>query len=179
MTPTDERTGRVVPLHRPPVRQSTLVRCSVDVAFHGFVHTIGAWWPLQAMSVGRDRVRDVTIEEQVGGRVYETWDDATTVDWGELVAWEPPDRFVMTWCSTPGPTEVELTFTALGPSITRVSVEHRGWERLTDEQLREDCAAPGGYSSGAYSKGWAHVLTRFATTIETDPSPHPERNTSS
>ena len=73
---------------------------------------------------------------------------------------------------TPEPTEVELTFAARGPTLTRASVEHRGWEALTEEQLREDCAAPGGYSSGAYSKGWADVLATFAATIGTERPAH-------
>jgi hypothetical protein len=32
---------------------------------------------------------------------------------------------------------------AVTSELTRVAVEHRGWETLDDEQLREDCAAPG------------------------------------
>jgi hypothetical protein len=72
-------------------------------------------------------VRDVTIEQRLGGRVYETWDDGTTVDW---------------------------------------AVEHRGWEALTEEQLREDCAAPGGYRSGAYAAGWTRVLELSAAAVE-------------
>ncbi len=111
-------------------------------------------------------MRDVTVEPRRGGRVYETWDDGSTVAWGELVTWEPPQRFVMTWTSTPAPTEVELTFTALGPRLTRVAVEHRGWEALSDAQLSADCAMPGGYRSGVYVRGWHHILTRFAAAAE-------------
>ena len=153
-------------LGRPPVRQSTIVRSDVDHAFEAFVRLIGRWWPVEPLSVGRDRVRDVTVDQRLGGRIYETWDDGTTVDWGEVLVWEPPGRFVMSWVHTPAPTEVELTFTALGPALTRVAVEHRGWEHLTEEQLREDCAAPGGYRSGAYSGGWVLALERFARAVE-------------
>ena len=64
-----------------------------------------------------------------------------------------------------GDPEVELSFTALGPALTRVAVEHRGWEWLTEEQLSEDCAAPGGYASGAYSTGWALVLDCFVASL--------------
>jgi hypothetical protein len=160
--------GTLLPLRRPPVRASTLVRSDVDHTFDVFVRTVSSWWPLQPMSFGRERVRDVTFETVAGGRVYETWDDGTTVEWGELAVWAPPTRFVMSWRGTPEPTEVELTFTALGPTLTRVSVEHRGWEALTEAQLREDCAAPGGYSSGAYFRGWTNVLATFAATIEVE-----------
>lgn len=159
------RRPAVTALRRPPVRQSTLVRSDLRHTFDTFVNTIGAWWPARHFSAGRDRVRDVTMERRHGGRVYETWDDGTEVDWGTLIAWEPPQRFAMTWTGTPAATEVELTFAALGPALTRVAVEHRGWEALTDEQLAEDCALPGGYSGGAYSDGWATILACLAGAI--------------
>ena len=84
---------------------------------------------------------------------------------GPVLVWEPPARFVMTWNMAAAVTEVELTFTELGPALTRVAVEHRGWERLTDEQLAEDCALPGGYLGGAYRAGWERILGRFAAAI--------------
>lgn len=133
--------------------------------FGTFVTKIGAWWPVQPFSAGRDRVREVTVEQRRGGRVYEIWDDGTEVAWGTLIVWEPPERFVMTWTGTPAATEVELTFTALGPGLTQVTVEHRGWDALTDEQLATDCALPGGYTSGAYATGWATILARLAEMI--------------
>jgi Activator of Hsp90 ATPase homolog 1-like protein len=155
----------VTALRRPPVRQSTLVRASAQHTFHTFVTTIGTWWPVQPFSAGKDRVRDVTIEQRPGGRVYETWDDGTEVAWGTVTAWEPPIRFVMTWALTPAATEVEFTFAVLGPALTRVMVEHRGWDALSAEQLGEDCALPGGYRSGAYSTGWATILQRLAEAM--------------
>lgn len=167
MTGAEERGGGhvVTVLRRPPVRQSTLVHAGIDHTFSTFVTTVGTWWPVQPFSAGKDRVRTVTIEPLPGGQVYETWDDGTEVGWGTVTAWEPPGRFVMTWTGTPAPTEVEFTFTALGPALTKVAVEHRGWEALTDEQLSKDCALPGGYNSGAYSAGWAAILNRLATAM--------------
>ena len=167
MTASDEQAGRsgVTALRRPPVRQAVLVRASLQHTFVSFVTTIGAWWPVQPFSAGKDRVRDVTVEQQLGGRIYEMWDDGTEVDWGTVTAWEPPRRFVMTWTGTPVATEVEFTFAALGPALTRVAVEHRGWEALTDEQLAEDCALPGGYSSGAYAAGWTTILQALADSL--------------
>ncbi len=164
MSPTrEEPATHVAMLRRPPVRQSTMVRSDVRHTFDVFTATMGIWWPVDPFSAGKDRVRDITVQPRAGGRVYETWDDGTEVDWGELLAWEPPARFVMTWTGTPVPTEVELSFAALGPALTRVTVEHRGWEALTDEQLAQDCALPGGYASGGYSAGWTRILDRFAT----------------
>lgn len=156
----------VVALRRPPIRQSTTVRSSREHTFDVFVSTIGQWWPLQPYSAGRERVRAVHVEPRVEGRVYEQWDDGTECDWGRLLAWEPPGRLVMTWEMTPAPTEVELTFTALGPSLTRVAVEHRGWEALTDAQLGADCARPGGYVGGAFVRGWEEILGRLVGAAE-------------
>src|SRR5215468_3766732 len=121
MTMANEPAERpvVTALRRPPVRQSTLVRAGAGHTFTSFVTTIGAWWPVQPFSAGKDRVRDVTVEQRLGGRIYETWDNGTEVDWGTVTAWEPPERFVMTWTGTPAATEVEFTFAALGPGLTR------------------------------------------------------------
>jgi hypothetical protein len=143
-----------------------VVRSDVTHTFDTFVRTIGAWWPVQPFSRGQDRVRDVTFERRRGGRIYETWLDGTEMSWGEVIAWEPPNRFTMTWHVTPATTEVELTFKALGPTLTRVAVEHRGWEALSDEQLRAACALPGGYSGGAFAQGWATILGKLAEATE-------------
>jgi uncharacterized protein YndB with AHSA1/START domain len=163
---TGDRPGRpagtVTALRRPPVRQSIVVRSGRRHTFDTFVRTIGAWWPVTPFSAGRDRVRDVTFERHEGGRVYETWQDGTEVAWGRVLAWAPPERFVMSWNMTSVATEVELAFAELGPQLTRVAVEHRGWERLTEEQLARDCALPGGYLGGAYREGWARILSRLA-----------------
>ena len=158
--------GEVVVLLRPPVRQMALVRAGRQHTFDTFVDTIGVWWPVNPFSAGKDRVRNVSIHKRVGGRVYETWDDGTEADWGEVLAWSPPERFAMTWAIGTVQTEVELMFTELGPALTRVSVVHSGWEKLSDEQLAKDCALPGGYLSGAFDKGWATILGRLASAAE-------------
>ena len=82
----DPAQAPVIPLRRPPVRQSTVVRSDREHTFGVFVRTIGVWWPVNPFSAGKDRVRDVTIEPRTGGRVYETWRDGTEVTWGELLA---------------------------------------------------------------------------------------------
>lgn len=155
------------PVEPPPIRRATTVRSDVAHTFTVFVREIGTWWPT-AISVGRERVRTVTVERRAGGRVHETWHDGTTVEWGRLLVWEPPHRFVMSWECTPAPTEVELTFAALGPALTRVAVEHRGWEALSAAQLREDCALPGGYAAGSFATGWTTILDALARAVGTD-----------
>ena len=48
----------------------------------------------------------------------------------------PATPFHHDWLCTPAPHRVELTFTALGPALTRVAVEHRGWEALSRRPAR-------------------------------------------
>jgi Activator of Hsp90 ATPase homolog 1-like protein len=155
-------------LARPPIRQATLVRSDVEHTFAVFIREIGTWWPTPTISAGRDQVRTVTVEPHHGGRVYETWHDDTTVEWGRLLIWDPPRRFTMSWFCTPAPTEVELTFTPLGPALTRVAVEHRGWEALSEAQLRDDCALPGGYAAGSFATGWTRILAALTNAAETE-----------
>ncbi|HEY4226584.1 MAG TPA: SRPBCC domain-containing protein [Pseudolysinimonas sp.] len=161
-----EPSTTVIPLARPPIRQSIVVRQLREATFATFVRRIGDWWPLTPFSSGTDRVVRVEFEEHVGGRIYEIWDDGTERDWGQVLEWRPPERFVMTWNITGEPTDVELRFTDLDDGSTRVDLEHRGWERLTEAQLGEDCALPGGYLGGSFTRGWATILRRFVAATE-------------
>ncbi len=151
------------PLRRPPIRQSTLVRSNVEHTFDAFVGRIGEWWPVRPYSIGQDRVVGATFERAEGGRVYETLDDGHEVTWGHVLEWNPPLGFTMTWELLSAVTEVQLTFRPLGPSLTRVEVEHRGWERLSEADMATVTAVPGGYDAG-----WANVLSAFAAHVGPD-----------
>ncbi|MBO3750879.1 SRPBCC family protein [Streptosporangiaceae bacterium NEAU-GS5] len=156
----------------PPIRRSVLVRSDRAHVFEVFVGELGQWWPTMSHSLGGDRLAKVTVERHEGGRVYETWDDGTECVWGEVLLWEPPERYAMTWESTRydhgaddlklspegAATEVELRFLELGPALTRVELEHRGWERLSP-------ALAARYPS-SYSSGWASILDRLVAYAE-------------
>jgi hypothetical protein len=161
MHPLSEPHAALSRLQRPPIRQSVLVRSDIGHTFSTFVRTIGSWWPLALYSTGKEAVRDVRVEEHAGGRISEIWEDGTVVVWGELLRWEPPQGFLMTWTGTPVTTEVEFTFVALGPTLTRVTVEHRGWESLSDAQWDQACPKPGGYV-----EGWQRILGAFLAATE-------------
>jgi hypothetical protein len=152
-------TGEVLAFERPPVRQSVLIGSTVEHTFEVFVREIAAWWPLDPFSFGgRSRIQTVSVDRRIGGRVVEHWYDGSERDWGTVLDWRAPAGFTMTWNVTGEPTEVELRFSAVGPARTRVEVEHRGWEKLDEEQLAAACALPGGYSGGAFAQGWATIL---------------------
>lgn len=144
-----------------PIRQATMVRSGREHTFEVFVRRIGDWWPTRPFSQGQDRVVEVHVEPELGGRVYETWDDGSEVDWGRVIGWDPPARFAMTWEVLPAVTEVEIRFLELGPALTRVELEHRGWERLTAEQIVACTTVEGGYR-----EGWRIILGRLAALSE-------------
>lgn len=141
-----------------PVLRSVVVGCGVEQAFTTFTGRIGAWWPLPTHSVGGERCGGVAFE---GERLVERGVDGAEQVWGEVLAWEPPHRLVVTW--HPGrpaddASEVEVRFSADGPS-TRVDLEHRGWERFGEDAARR---RRGYVGPGA----WGSVLDHFADVAE-------------
>ncbi len=98
------------------------------------------------------------------GRLVERAVDGTESVWGEVLAWEPPHRLVLTW--HPGgdatvASEVEVRFAPDGDG-TRVELEHRGWEPFGAEaaSVRRRYVGPG---------AWGHVLDHFADVAEPRP----------
>ena len=115
-----------------PLLKSVVVKRPVEDAFALFTTRMGSWWPADTHSVGREKVTGVVFETRLDGRVYETTTDGEEYDWGRVLVWEPPRRFVMSWKPSPhspAATEVEVRFTSEGDH-TRVELEHRDWERL-------------------------------------------------
>ncbi|MDG6106339.1 SRPBCC domain-containing protein [Dactylosporangium aurantiacum] len=163
---TTGEPDKVVPLRgRAPIRQTIVIRSDIEHTFTVFTRDIGRWWPTQPFSLGTGKVVDVRLDGRPGGRVYELWADGTEVDWGEILVWEPPARFAMTWTTLPVVTEVELHFRALGPAVTRVELEHRGWDRLSTEQLAAVVDMSAQY--GGYEGGWTRILAELRTAAET------------
>jgi uncharacterized protein YndB with AHSA1/START domain len=140
----------------PPVEKSIHVPCAPDRAFQAFTAEIGQWWPLSTHSVGWDQARGVTIEPRIGGRVFETDATGGESDWGQVLEWAPPHRFVMSW--HPGRAaesgqRVELSFTTDGGG-TRVTLLHRGWESLGADAAKV---------RDSYDSGWGSVFAgRYA-----------------
>jgi uncharacterized protein YndB with AHSA1/START domain len=138
------------------VRESVLAELSLEHAFGLFTDGINQWWPLEeGYSFGGDRAREVHLEPWVGGRLYERWADGEEFQTGRVLECDRPHRIVFTWRDKHerGETEVEVGFTPEGDG-TRVTVEHRGFERL----------GPGGEDLAArYAGGWPRVLQAFTS----------------
>ncbi len=137
-----------------PVSKTLVVGCSPERAFEVFTREIGTWWPTGTHSIGGEKVTDVVFEEQVGGRIFERHSDGGEGEWGRVLAWDPPSRFVMSWY--PGhdasrATELEVRFAADGDGA-RVELEHRGWEILGDGAAE---------MRGNYDSGWDQVISHY------------------
>ena len=115
-----------------PLRVTFDVACPPDVAFAVWTSGIDAWWPADHTASG-EADATVTLEQRLGGRLFERTAAGIEHEWGEITAWEPPNRFAYLWHlrrDRADATEVEIRFTPLGEAGTRVEIVHRGWERL-------------------------------------------------
>ncbi|BDC48184.1 hypothetical protein F183_A05000 [Bryobacterales bacterium F-183] len=112
-----------------PVRKSVIVASSRRKAFDVFTAGFDTWWP-RSHHIGNAPMLAAYIEGRPGGRCYTTQTDGTESDWGEVVLWDPPHRFVMAWKITADwkyqpdvaqSSEVEVTFTD-GETVARASI---------------------------------------------------------
>jgi uncharacterized protein YndB with AHSA1/START domain len=138
------------------IHKSLVVKCSPERAFQVFTEEIGSWWPLQRYSIGQEKITEVVFEQKVGGRIFERHSDGGEGEWGRVLEWDPPSRFVMSWY--PGSdaseaTELEVRFAAEGDGA-RVELEHRGWERFGDKAAEH---------RSRYDSGWPAVLAEYET----------------
>jgi uncharacterized protein YndB with AHSA1/START domain len=136
------------------VREEVRVERSPAEAFRLFTAGIGEWWPLEeGYSFGGDRAKEIHLEARTGGRLYERFVDGDELQVGRVMACDPPHRIVFTWKSPrwSGETEVEVSFSQEGEQ-TRVSVEHRGFERIGP-------AAEA--ATRQYGGGWPRILRAF------------------
>jgi uncharacterized protein YndB with AHSA1/START domain len=149
-----------------PIRASVRVNTDPDRAFRVFTDHLDTWWPLEIHSRAVDefegegvKAERVVFEGRVGGRVLEHLSDGRVLPWAEVLAWDPPTRFVLAWKpnSTPlPPTELEVRFTPEDGG-TLVELEHRGWEVLGEiaEQTR-----------AGYGGGWLKTLELYEQAIQ-------------
>ena len=144
-----------------PIRRSVTVRRTPADAFRVFTERVVDWWPIGTHSVAASyrtgqgvTVTGILLEPRVGGRFIEQMSDGAEADWGTVAVWDPPNRVLIDWRvnpNSPAPTQMDFTFTEVEPGVTRVDLEHRGWEAL-GEEARAEYAGPG---------GWTTVLPMF------------------
>jgi uncharacterized protein YndB with AHSA1/START domain len=147
-----------------PVRKTIRVNASAARAFEVFTTGLGKWWP-RDHGIGKLPMREAVVETRLGGKWYEVAEDGSRADVGEIIAWEPPQRFVMSWDinsqwkpDTTVGSEVEVRFIAESAGVTRVELEHRRFERMGAEG--------GAKMRGDVDRGWPGMLERFKAQLE-------------
>jgi uncharacterized protein YndB with AHSA1/START domain len=141
-----------------PVRKTLSVACAPQRAFEVFTNEIGTWWPTHSHSIGGEKIVEVVFEDHVGGRVFERHSDGVEGEWGRVLEWDPPHRFVMSWYpnhDASEATELEVRFAGEGDR-TRVELEHRGWEAR---------GAEGAEARANYDSGWDVVAGYYVRLL--------------
>ena len=152
-----------------PVRKSVTVKANVARAFRVFTEELDTWWP-RSHHIGKSPMKKTMIQGYAGGRCYSEQVDGTECDWGKVLVWEPPSRFVMAWQITHEwgyepdlvkSSEVEVCFTPESDGSTRVDLEHRYLERhgAGGAGMRAAVDAP---------NGWSGLLRLFAVRVQSN-----------
>jgi uncharacterized protein YndB with AHSA1/START domain len=137
------------------VQTSIVVDAPIGEAFSVFTEGIGTWWPREYNLLDVD-IAERVFEPRAGGQVYDRGIDGSECHWARVLAYEPPDRVVISWDINPQwqiesdpdkTSEVEILFTSESPERTRVDVEHRHLDRHGDgwEGLRDSVGSEGGW----------------------------------
>jgi uncharacterized protein YndB with AHSA1/START domain len=127
MRPASERS-RVLVARR--------VEATPAAAFRAFTEEIGQWWRPNGLFQFTDGHTGRLAFDQLSGgdrRLVETYDDGSSFVIGEVRAWEPARRLVLSWrhasFAPDQETELHVRFDPVG-SQTRVTVEHYGWDTI-------------------------------------------------
>jgi uncharacterized protein YndB with AHSA1/START domain len=148
------------------VRHEVVVDAPIERAFSVFTEGFGSFKPPEHNVLGVD-IAETIFELHEGGAVYDKGVDGSECRWARVLAYDPPNRVVISWDISPQwhietdpakTSEVDVRFIAETPNRTRVELEHRkidrhgyGWEAV-----REGVDA---------DQGWPLYLHRFADVV--------------
>jgi len=148
------------------IRTQIVVEAPVERAFKVFVEDFDRVKPREHNMLAVD-IAETVFEPRVGGHIYDRGVDGSECRWARVLAYEPPDRVVISWDISPHwqvesdhdkTSEVEIRFTPESSDRTRVEIEHRHLDRHGDgwESLRDSVDSDG---------GWGGCLRRFGERI--------------
>jgi uncharacterized protein YndB with AHSA1/START domain len=149
------------------VRASIVVEAPIERAFSVFTKDFGSFKPPEHNMLAVE-IAETVFEPRVGGHLYDRGVDGSECRWARVLAYEPPNRVVLSWDISPQwqietdlekTSEVEVRFLSETPERTRVELEHRHLDRHGEgwEQERDGVAAP---------DGWPLYLQRLADVLK-------------
>ncbi len=148
------------------IRHHVVVDAPIERAFSVFTGDFGSFKPREHNLLGVD-IAETVFESREGGHVYDRGVDGSECRWARVLAYEPPDRVVISWDISPRwqietdperTSEVEVRFIAETPSRTRLELEHRNLDRHGEgwQGVREGVDSEG---------GWPLYLQRFVEVV--------------
>jgi uncharacterized protein YndB with AHSA1/START domain len=148
------------------IRHEIVVQAPIARAFSVFTDDFGSFKPPEHNMLSVE-IAETVFEPRAGGRVYDRGTDGSECQWARVLAYEPPDRVVISWDINPRwqietnvekTSEVEVRFIAEAPDRTRVELEHRNLDRHGDgwESIRDGVDGADGWP--LYLQRFAHVL---------------------
>jgi uncharacterized protein YndB with AHSA1/START domain len=154
------------PASATSIRHEVVVEAPIEHAFSVFTEGFGSFKPPEHNMLSVD-IEKTVFEPREGGDVYDRGVDGSVCRWARVLAYEPPNRVVISWDISPQwqietdperSSEVEVRFAAETPERTRVELEHRELDRHGDgwEAVREGVDNEG---------GWPTYLRRFADVV--------------
>jgi uncharacterized protein YndB with AHSA1/START domain len=148
------------------VKTSIVVEAPIERAFKVFTEDFGRFKPAEHNLLAV-QIAETVFEPRVGGYLYDRGIDGSVCRWARVLAYEPPNRLLLSWNISPRwqietdpnkASEWEVRFTAETPQRTRVEIEHRklerhgeGWEGVRDGIGRD--------------QGWPLYLQRYADLL--------------
>jgi hypothetical protein len=151
------------------VRRSIVVEAPILRAFKVFTEDFGSFKPREHNML-KVEITETVFEPKVGGFLYDRGVDGSICRWARVLAYEPPNRVLLSWNISPRwqieedpskTSEWEVRFIAETPQRTRVEIEHRhldrhgeGWQAV--------------WEGVAGDQGWPLYLQRYADRITRD-----------
>jgi uncharacterized protein YndB with AHSA1/START domain len=148
------------------IHTQIVVEAPIERAFRVFTEDFDRIKPREHNMLGVE-IAETVFEPREGGRVFDRGVDGSEFQWARVLAFEPPDRVVISWDlnpqfqieSDPAKTsEVEVRFIAEGPGRTRLELEHRHLDRHGE-------GWPGIRDAVDGEGGWPLYLQRYAALI--------------
>jgi uncharacterized protein YndB with AHSA1/START domain len=134
------------------VRTEVTVAAAPDKAFRVFTEGFNRWWP-RSHHIAEGELEEAIIEPFVGGRWYERTTEGSGCDWGQVLAWDPPNGLALSWAingewelDPKHASRIEVTFTPTADGGTTVVVEHSEFAgHKAAEALHGAVGAEGGW----------------------------------
>jgi hypothetical protein len=126
-----------------PIIKTIEVPCSQEKAFDVFVNEMDSWWPLGKFTVsayGGAPAKAIRVEAKQGGKIVEIGPNGAEYLWGTIKSYDPHDFVSMDFHIAPPGDEtadsrslIEVRFTALGNTRTRVVLTQSNWEAFGEK----------------------------------------------